>query len=125
MIRVVAIMLLMVPMMCFAQFGKPIFTMPSAPSQQNNSHSEMAKCANLATIYRLSAQYRDSGISPQQSYQALLNWTRNGILDRDLRDIINTVYFDQDFENAGGQRLHNQIFNRCMGTDSTQFNPLN
>jgi hypothetical protein len=129
MIRKAILCLTLFPALSQAQLGKPVFSMPSTDSQQQEStqadyQRRLTNCANTATIYKTSAQYRDAGLSPQQSYQYLLFWTRSGVPVRELKHIINDVFFDERFDVAGGAALHDQMFGLCMKTTDPQYKPF-
>lgn len=129
MIREAILCLALFPALSQAQLAKPVFAMPgAAPRQRESTQTDrqrrLTACSKIATVYQASAQYRDAGFSPQQSYQYLLFWTTNGVPTQDLKDVINDVYFDQRFDGAGGVALHNQMFGLCMETADPQYKPF-
>jgi hypothetical protein len=70
-------------------------------------------CAAAGVVYQTAASMRDSGMSPQQALGALRPFEKNGVPEENLKKMINTVYFDPAFTNAGGEELRAQMTAFC------------
>ena len=82
-------------------------------------------CLWLGSTYKIAAKQRDLGMSPQEAFDndksSDGSGSQNGVSDKIVKRIINQVYFDNDFADAGGQALADQIYKTCM---RTQYKPL-
>lgn len=81
---------------------------------------EFWTCVQKATVYRLAAQYRDEGMSPQQTLEFMhgLNYAS----ERFYKTAINNVYFDRRFADAGGEGLYDAIEAVCLDPDGKYDN---
>lgn len=97
----------------------------AAKSTGNNDQARLLKCVAASSIYQASASFRDQGMSPQQAFQTQIVWIQNGtVSDRQLKSIINDIYFDPRFENAGGKALHDQTLQICMNASDPNYKPF-
>lgn len=75
-------------------------------------------CLWEGATYKAAAAQRDRGMSPQEAFDEDKSSDgsrmQNGLSDRVVRRIVNLVYFDPDFEDAGGQALADQVYSLCM-----------
>jgi hypothetical protein len=82
-------------------------------------------CQKIATTMNFAAQFRDSNMSPQQVYQQMqIPNFRQGISEEQLKDEINTVFFDQDASSMSGGQIYSAIVHSCMFPKKT-YQPLN
>ncbi len=78
-------------------------------------------CTYLGIFYTTLAGSRDQGESPQQWYKALGSYWEKLFPEKLVKKIINQVYFDPGFVNAGGEKLNYQMRDICLGNT---FKPL-
>lgn len=78
-------------------------------------------CTYFGILYTDLAQARDIGESPQQWFQALGKHWEQLFPEKILKKIVNQVYFDPGFVNAGGEELNYQMRDTCLGNT---FKPL-
>jgi hypothetical protein len=90
-------------------------TPPFTPQQQK-------ACTIEAQAFQFAASYRDSGLSPQQTLSAMS--ATKDVPQKALKGLINTVYFDSNFQGAGGEPLFNQVYQACLYPNG-RFQPLN
>lgn len=84
-----------------------------------------SECQRIAITMNFAAQFRDSSMSPEQVYQQMqMPNFKQGIPDKQLKDEINTVFFDQDASNMSGSQIYNAIVHSCMFPPKT-YQPLN
>ena len=75
-----------------------------------------SECVQLGGIYRSVAHMRDRGLTPQEILQFSQGAADSIKLNqKEIKKIINLVYFDAGFARAGGMALQVQIYNVCMG----------
>lgn len=78
-------------------------------------------CTYYGILYSTLAQARDIGEPPQDWFQALGKHWEQLFPEKLLKKIVNQVYFDPAFINAGGERLNYQMRDICLGNT---FKPL-
>ena len=73
-------------------------------------------CTYKGLSYKLAAEERDATFAPQQTYQVLSKMYLHPpeITEKTLKNLINQVYFDSGFVNAGGEALLIQVRNLCL-----------
>lgn len=84
---------------------------------------QMSSCALKSDLYASAAQMRDQNQSPQDAAKILGAYKGRYVSDADFKHIINTVYFDQQFANAGGMALKKQMLDLCLN-GPRQYRPL-
>jgi hypothetical protein len=82
---------------------------------------KMCYCAYLGAFYETVAEHRDQGEPPQDFFKALGAHYAALFSEKRVKKIINQVYFDPGFVNAGGARLNYQMRDICLGNT---FRPL-
>ncbi|WP_213766834.1 hypothetical protein [Caballeronia sp. dw_19] len=82
-------------------------------------------CLWIGSTYKAAAEQRDSGMNPQQAFDEDKSpdgsGLQNGVDDKTIKRIINQVYFDNDFADAGGTALSSQMYRACL---RKQYKPL-
>jgi hypothetical protein len=88
------------------------------------------ECLLRATIYVQAAAFRDQGTDPKYAFEAVMNNCDHdgiksscGVTAANAKSVINKVYFDSRFVNAGGEALKNQMITTCMHPEGV-FQPL-
>lgn len=66
---------------------------------------------------------RDQNQSPQDAAKILGAYKGQYVSETDFKHIINTVYFDQRFANAGGMALKKQMLDFCLNGPN-RYEPL-
>lgn len=83
------------------------------------------ECQRIAVTMNFAAQFRDTGMSPQQVYQQMkMSNFKQGVSDEQLKDEINTIFFDQDASEISGGQISSAIMHSCMFPPKT-YQPLN
>lgn len=85
-------------------------------------------CIATGQIFKSAAEARDQGYDPKTAFQIAgslaANWKLPGIDAELVKKVVNLVYFDPAFSNAGGYRLQNQMEELCATGRDTGFKPL-
>jgi hypothetical protein len=84
---------------------------------------QMSSCALKSDLYREAAGMRDRGETPQDAAKFLGAYRSRFISAEDFKNIINTVYFDDRFANAGGFALKKQMLDYCLNGPK-EYKPL-
>ena len=88
------------------------------------SERDQLLCLIKGTMYMQAAQFRDQRMEPEY---ALEMSQRIGGADQvpitTQKEIINAIYFDAGFQQAGGIALRNQMYDLCLN-GPTNFAPL-
>jgi len=87
------------------------------------TQDDVSACALKADLYRGAADMRDHNQSPQDAAKFLGAYRSRFISDVDFKKIINTVYFDDRFANAGGFALKKQMLDYCL-SGPKEYKPL-
>lgn len=80
---------------------------PYTPQQQDH-------CMKLGIAYRTVAQGRDSNWPPKTALNTITASSGWGISEEQGKQIVNQVYSDPAFVNAGGPALANQVYQACL-----------
>jgi hypothetical protein len=88
---------------CAAFAQEPSYT----PQQQDH-------CMKVAQAFQMVATGRDSNWPPATALHTITASPAAGISDAEGKRIVNLVYADPDFVNAGGPALANQIYQACL-----------
>lgn len=99
--KTIAFAALLVPFCATAQ--QPPYT----PQQQDH-------CMKLGTAFQMVANGRDSNWPPQTALNTITASSAMGISVEQGKQIVNLVYSDPAFVNAGGPALANQIYQACL-----------
>jgi hypothetical protein len=78
-------------------------------------HKKAAYCDAKSRIYTQTAEQRDLRGTPQGSWEFFIKaeyW--KNVPKKEIKSIINQVYFDPAFERAGGNALFNQMLDVCL-----------
>lgn len=86
-------------------------------------HSMQQICITQGSAYRQAAALRDRGNSPQTALTVMRSYEQSGMSGDSVKAIINRVYFDGRYTNAGGPELANQIADECLYPEG-KFKPL-
>jgi hypothetical protein len=85
---------------------------------------EMSACSIKSDLYAGAADMRDQNQSPQDAAKFLGAYRGRFISAEDFKNIINTVYFDDRFANAGGLPLKRQMLDECLNGPKQAYQPL-
>lgn len=77
-----------------------------------NATGDMHICSLKSSVYEAAAAWRDSNVPPETAFKMAKQYKEVEI--EDLKKIINTVYFNPDFQRAGGYPLRQQIMDLCL-----------
>jgi hypothetical protein len=80
---------------------------PYTPQQQDH-------CMKLGQAFQMVANGRDSNWPPQTALHTITASPAMGISESEGKKIINLVYADPAFVNAGGSALANQVYQGCL-----------
>jgi hypothetical protein len=80
---------------------------PYTPQQQDH-------CMKVAQAFEMVATGRDSNWPPETALHTITTSSAMGISVEQGKQIVNLVYSDPDFVNAGGPALMNQIYQACL-----------
>ena len=91
-----------------------------ASAQEGIALKKQRSCISISHIYRNAAHYRNDGERPETTYKFIQQAFNSeahefGIKESDIKKIINKVYFDPQFQFAGGEALETQMYQICMG----------
>lgn len=78
-------------------------------------------CVYLGILYADLAHDRDIGMPPQVWFKTFSNYWEQLFPEKLVKKIVNQVYFDPGFVNAGGEKLNYQMRDICLGNT---FKPL-
>lgn len=79
-------------------------------------------CLLTGNFYQTVASYRDSGETPDAVLKQTDGYSKIPLENR--KKIINNVFFDRDFQFAGGTALSSQVANTCMFGSNPKMQPL-
>ncbi len=85
---------------------------------------EMSACAIKSDLYAQAAQMRDRGMNPQDTAKVLAGFKGKYVSTESFKSVINTVYFDDRFRDAGGLPLKRQMLDVCLNGPRPAFQPL-
>lgn len=71
-------------------------------------------CMKLGMAYQMVAQGRDSNWPPKTALNTITASSAWGISIEQGKQIVNLVYSDPGFVNAGGPALANQVYQACL-----------
>ncbi|MDB5777617.1 MAG: hypothetical protein JWP38_3750 [Herbaspirillum sp.] len=77
-----------------------------------SAQRDMHACALRSSMYESVATWRNSDVAPESALRFSVSYKEIPVEDR--KRIINIVYFDPAFENAGGEALRNQMLDLCL-----------
>src|SRR5271170_8081665 len=86
--------------------------------EQSNSRSE---CLDEGIAFQAVAAYRDAGLPPEYAFNAQL--AQSSLSRSFSKNIVNLVYFDPRFINAGGEALMTQVMESCLYPNG-RYRPL-
>lgn len=95
----------------------------SAMAQTLPSQDQQDQCMKIGLAYRMAATGRDSNWPPTLALKTITSSSVSGITQEQGKRIVNQVYFDPAFVNAGGQVLANQIYTACLHPNG-RYQPL-
>jgi PBP1b-binding outer membrane lipoprotein LpoB len=85
------------------------------PEKQKKRDLRNGRCTKLAAAFIFAAQFRDSGMSPQQAYRQMqMRQFKNGLPNDLLKDIINSVFFDPDASSESPDQIYSTVINQCL-----------
>lgn len=99
--KTLAFAVLLMPLWAVAQQA------PYTPQQQDH-------CMKLGGAFRMVADGRDSNWPPQTALNTITASPATGISVEQGKQIVNLVYSDPAFVDAGGLALANQIYQSCL-----------
>ncbi|CAG4889483.1 hypothetical protein [Paraburkholderia gardini] len=85
---------------------------------------QMTTCSLKAELYASAAKMRDENQTPQDAAKFLGAYKGKYISADDFKNVINTVYFDDRFANAGGFALQKQMLDYCLNGPPPALQPL-
>lgn len=97
-------------------------TMQFALGEEKSSVERNSECMSLGQMFKLIAEWRDSGQSPEFTLARIAYFEEFSIDVR--KKAINVVYFDPAFSNARGHPLLSEIFRTCLYGPREPFKPL-
>ncbi|MCL2791111.1 MAG: hypothetical protein FWD79_10765 [Desulfobulbus sp.] len=93
---------------------------PQQTSQQTapqTGENDPGHCRLIGELFASAAQMRDNGVEPQIAEQELTgqanNQTTGAPIER-IRETIELVYFDQEYNSIGGDALTQRVSDRCL-----------
>lgn len=97
----IAIVAFLVPLSALAQQA------PNSPLQQD-------RCMKLGMAYQMVAQGRDSNWPAKTALNTITASSNWGISVEQGKEIVNRVYSNPDFSEAGGPALAHQVYEGCL-----------
>lgn len=88
----------------------PIAARAEVPADQQR----LRECGMKGLVFQMAATFRDSGFSPQYSFDYLHRAKYDGVDDAFIKKAVNLVYFDEHFADARGPVLAQQIIQACF-----------
>lgn len=85
---------------------------------------EMSACSLKSDLYTQAAQMRDRGMNPQDTAKVLAGYKGKYVSPETFKGVINAVYFDDRFRDAGGLLLKRQMLDVCLNGPRPAFQPL-
>ncbi|KWF29891.1 hypothetical protein [Burkholderia pseudomultivorans] len=74
-----------------------------------------AKCTDSASVFSFAATFRDTGISPQDTFARMKAPAfRRSVPDDALKEIINLVYFDPDLSRWPASHIYAVVSRECL-----------
>lgn len=98
--KMLTFLLLLMPCAVLAQ---------QAPTDEQKDH-----CMKIGLAYQMAATGRDSNWPPELALKTITASAAAGISQEQGKRIVNQVYFDPGFVNAGGRALANHIYSACL-----------
>jgi hypothetical protein len=95
-----------------------------ATAAQAATPSEMTTCSLKADLYASAAQMRDQGQPPQEAAKWLSSYKGAYISSEAFKNVINAVYFDERFAQAGGPLFKKQMLDECLNGPQAAWKPL-
>jgi hypothetical protein len=80
-------------------------------------------CRTQGLAYTVAIQGRDFGLSPEQSLARMRGMESQGVNERFLKAVINSVYFDPQYSDVHGDSLQYEATSICMHPDAA-WKPL-
>lgn len=93
----------------------------------NSPEEKQSTCRMKGEIFQMAAYSRDHGMSPETALgmaSSYLNSGRPELNKEFIKNAINLVYFDEEFINAGGIALKNQVAEYCINDGKPKYQPL-
>lgn len=104
-----------------------LFALAASSIATGSDDAKLQYCIEIGGLFVTFAQYRDMGVSPQSAFGAWhpsMDGPTKIITEKQVKKIINTVYFDPGFTYAGGQALQMQMIDSCLRGWKPRNQPL-
>ena len=94
--------------------GLSLGSLQSYAGDQSYTEEAAHICLLKSSAYETAAAMRNAGMPPQNTFNGLLGFAKDGVTTEWLKGAINEVYFDARFVNAGGEALGRQMYDLCL-----------
>lgn len=105
----------------WSQCRPPVATGTRASDEEND-----AICSLIGGMFESAAQLRNEGAPPETAERMLkayqIDWAPEITRER-IQETVALVYFNPDFAQAWGRRLHRQMYQKCMTAKGAQPPP--
>jgi hypothetical protein len=78
-------------------------------------------CGSFGAMHRAISDWKGSGFDPMKTLEAVRSFQ---IPEKLTKEVINNIYFNPAFANAGGMALEMQVTQSCMYGPPKPFEPL-
>lgn len=106
---------------------QPLQTETAAATAPSPDAIKSQRCHQLGELFAAAAQMRDMGVEPQRVEEELLGLVSSQAQEMTIeriRETVELVYFDQEYNHSSGQPLVAQVSNRCLDGNGPFAHPF-